>query len=114
MDNTHGMSFYFKAGRIRFRNQLIYDLGRPEYVHLFVDVKKKCVYVKACEKDYDAFKLYYLEEAGDQNFYIRAKLLLEFFVKLLGIEYGNTSLRFKGEIIDEGTAVISLTEYEEI
>lgn len=109
-----GMSLYFKANRIRFRNQLIMDLGSPDFVHLFIDTKKRFVYVQACQEDRDAFKLYYIKGPGDQNFYIRAKKLLTFLAKMIDVEADSFSYRFSGDIVDSKTARISLNDYEVI
>lgn len=114
MNMDYGISLYFRHNRIRFRNQLIHDLGNPDYIHLFIDTKKRCAFIQVCDKDPDAFKLYYKDGPGDQNFYIRAKILLEFLAKIVKVDDLSNSVRLAGSIVDKNTALISLKEYEVI
>lgn len=114
IDMEYGMSLYFKPNRIRFRNQLIHDLGDPAFIHMFIDAKKQRVFIQTCEEDQDSFKLYYNAGPGDQNFYIRAKILLVYIAKIVKIDDLNNSIRLGGAIVDDKTALISLKEYEVI
>lgn len=114
MSAENGMSVYFRSNRIRFRNKAIDDLGKPEYIHLFIDSRDKIMYIQSCERDKDAFKLYYRKDSNEENFYIAAKILMQYLARVIGVEEDSPSLRFDGILLDENTVMIALDEYEEI
>lgn len=114
MGTEVGMSIYFRANRIRFRNKLIQELGNPTYIHLFIDGKDKIMYVQTCDRDKDAFKMYYREDSNSENFYINAKVLMQYLAKVIGVPKDSVSLRFEGILLDEHTIMIALDEYEPI
>ena len=109
-----GISLYFRRDRIRFRNRTISELGNPKYVHLFIDSKEKLLYIQSCDRDKDAFKLFYRQEKRDEEFYIYAKILMQYLASVVGVAPDSVSLRFGGVMLDEQTVMIALDEYEEV
>lgn len=109
-----GMSLYFQKNCIRFRNGAISELGNPEYIHLFIDSRDKIMYIQSCNKDKNAFKLYYREDKGEEKFYLYAKILMQYLATVIGVAPDSVSLRFSGVMLDEQTVMIALDEYEEV
>ena len=114
MGSEMGISLYFRKNRIRLRNRTISELGNPEYVHLFVDSEDKIMYIQSCAKDKDTFKLYYRAEKSNEEFYIYAKILMQYLATVIGVAQDSASLRFGGVMLDEHTVMIALDEYEEV
>lgn len=114
MRSEMGISLYFRKNRIRLRNRTISELGNPEYVHLFVDSEDKIMYIQSCARDKDAFKLYYRAEKSNEEFYIYAKILMQYLATVIGVAQDSASLRFGGVMLDEQTVMIALDEYEEV
>ena len=113
MSTEIGLSISFRWSRIRFRTALIECIGNPEYIHLLVDARNKLLYIQSCERDKDAFKVYFRACKRDAAFYIRGKSLMQNIAKLIGVD-GESTLRYAGTQIDESTIVIYLNAYEEI
>ena len=109
-----GVSLYFRKDCIRFRNRTISELGNPKYVHLFIDSREKLLYIQSCDRDKDAFKLFYRQEKRDEEFYIYAKILMQYLASVIGVARDSVSLRFGGVMLDEQTVMIALDEYEEV
>lgn len=112
-----GISLYFAANRINIHKQTIYDLGKPEYIHLLINEKEKQMFIQSCERDLDAFRLYYAPESGDKagRFYVNAKSLLTYLANVIGVDRNGPSLRFFGILLENGATVyINLKEYEVI
>jgi len=113
MASECGFSIYFKSNRIRFRNSFIHAIGDPEFIHLFIDSKDHIMYIQACEKDKDAFEVYFREEWSDSAFYLRGKILIEFIAKLIGAP-DVASYRYDAVQVNEKTMMVALDEYEVI
>lgn len=121
---TAGVSMYFRVDRIHIRKGAIAALGNPHYVHLRVNERKKQLFIQSCEKDKDAFRIYYKPEAdtdeeSPERCYINAKRLLDYLSRLIGVERYSESLRFYSELIedegsDERLLFIDLTKYDVI
>lgn len=109
-----GMSLYFRKNCIRFRNGAISELGNPKFIHLFIDSRDKIMYIRFCNKDKNAFKLYYREGKGEEKFYLYAKILMQYLATVIGVAPDSVSLRFSGVMLDEQTVMIALDEYEEL
>ena len=111
---------YFRDNRIHVRKGTIAALGNPHYVHLHVNEKKKRLFIEACEKDKDSFRIYYKKDDGtdEENpvrCYINAKRVLDYLSRLIGVDRYSESLRFNGELIDEENVLfIDLTKFEVI
>lgn len=59
MVNECGISLYFRNNRIHIRKGTIEVLNHPAYVHLFINEGKKQMFIQSCEKNKDAFRVYY-------------------------------------------------------
>ena len=53
------LAFYFRDKRINIGKKTMEAIGMPDYVHLLLDRREKWLFVKGCEKDNDAFNVYY-------------------------------------------------------
>lgn len=114
---VRGISLYFAANRINIHKQTIYDLGKPEYIHLLINEKEKQMFIQSRERDLDAFRLYYAPESGDKSgrFYVNAKSLLTYLASVINVDRNGPSLRFAGILLEDGATVyINLKEYEVI
>ena len=115
-----GISMYFRFDRINIRKGTLIALGRPHYVHLRVNEKKKLLFIIPCEKDRDAFRIYYKDsdEAGKESplrCYINAKKVMDYLAKVVGVDRYSESLRFSGEVVErENRIYIDLTKYDVI
>lgn len=112
-----GVSFYFRVDRIRMRYQTIIDLGRPQYVHFRVDERRKWMFIQACERDQNAFTLFYKDEGRihESKNFINAKRFLTYLANVVGVPRDSESLFFPGVLIPEMQAVfIDLRNYERI
>ena len=72
------------------------------------------MYIQSCARDKDAFKLYYRAEKSNEEFYIYAKILMQYLATVIGVAPDSVSLRFGGVMLDEQTVMIALDEYEEV
>lgn len=113
MNAEIGLSISFRWNRIRFRTQLIECIGNPEYIHLLIDRENKLLYVQACERDKDAFKVYFQNDPSDAAFYIRGKRLMQYLARVIGL-HSVDAVRYVGTPYDPGTVLIKLKEYEVI
>lgn len=118
METVSGISIYFCDNRIHILKDTIRALGNPRYVHLHINEEKKYLFISACEKDKDAFRIYYktsniTDELNPKRFHINAKGLLNYLSKIIGVERDSDSLRFPGELLEgENIIYIDLTKYE--
>lgn len=108
-----GLSISFRWSRIRFRTQLIECIGNPEYIHLLIDRENKLLYVQACERDKDAFKVNFQNDPSDAAFYIRGKRLMEYLARVIGLR-SEEAVRYVGAPFDSDTVLIHLKNYEVI
>ena len=82
--------------------------------------EQKQLFIARCEKDEDSFRVYYKksdesEETSPLVCYINAKRILDYFARVVGVRRNSDSLRFKGEVYEEGRIVfIDLSNYEVI
>lgn len=53
-------------------------------------------------------------EKRDEEFYIYAKILMQYLAFVIGVAPDSVSLRFGGVLLDEHTVMIALDEYEEV
>ncbi len=120
METVSGISIYFCDNRIHILKDTIRALGNPRYVHLHINEEKKYLFISACEKDKDAFRIYYkvndaTDEMNPKRFHINAKGLLNYLSKVIGVERYSDSLRFPGQLL-EGDSIVyfDLTNYEVI
>ena len=78
MVNECGISLYFRNNRIHIRKGTIEVLNHPAYVHLFINEGKKQMFIQSCEKNKDAFRVYYkagverTEESFEENTVLHA------------------------------------------
>lgn len=78
MVNECGISLYFRNNRIHIRKGTIELLNHPAYVHLFINEGKKQMFIQSCEKNKDAFRVYYkarverTEESFEENTVLHA------------------------------------------
>lgn len=78
MVNECGISLYFRNNRIHIRKGTIEVLNHPAYVHLFINEGKKQMFIQSCEKNKDAFRVYYkagverTEESLEENTVLHA------------------------------------------
>ena len=78
MVNECGISLYFRNNRIHIRKETIEVLNHPAYVHLFINEGKKQMFIQSCEKNKDAFRVYYkagverTEESFEENTVLHA------------------------------------------
>lgn len=114
-----GITLYFRDNRIHIRRKTIWDLENPSYVHLYINEKEKQMFIQSCDRDKDAFRVYYSKKEQDDTesavrFYINAKRLLEYLAKVIGVS-GRESLWYSGELLeDEKTVYINLVDYRVI
>ena len=113
MNEEIGLSISFRWNRIRFRNALIESIGNPEYIHLLINSTDRMLYIQACQRDKDAFKVYFQNDPSDAAFYLRGKRLMQYIARLIGVDE-DASVRYLGTQVDERTVVIALKEFEEI
>lgn len=117
MSSETGISIYFRDNRIHIRQKTIHDLGKPEYIHLLINEEKKQMFIQSCERDRDAFRLYYSDEEDNraQTCYINAKAFLIYLSGVIGVEPGSDSLWYSGKLLADGkTVYIDLREYRKI
>ena len=108
------LAFYFRDKRINIGKKTMEAIGMPDYVHLLLDRREKWLFVKGCEKDNDAFNVYYTtgENSDILRYYINGKALLEKLAVMIGAEKESESIRFNGRYIEEDDAVFfNLNEY---
>ena len=100
------MSFYFRADRINIGKATMEALGMPGFVHLLVDRKEKWFFIKGCEKDRDAFDVYFKAGEGKDSvhYYINEKPLLKWLANEMGIDGSSQSVRFSGKYLEEEEA----------
>ena len=119
MRGESGISTYFKGDRIRMRYKTIEDLKYPEYIHLRLNEEKKYLFLEKCERDMDAFRIEYRQategkKVRDPSCYINAKYFLEYMAGVIGVAKNSPSLRFKGQLLPDGTVFVDLNHYEVI
>lgn len=118
MEGPIGISIYFRNDRIHIWKSTIRVLENPRYVHLRMNEGKKYLFISACEKDKDAFRIYYSLANSEDNsrpkrFHINAKGLLTYLSRIIGVERDSDSLKFFGELLlPEKAVCIDLKNYE--
>jgi len=112
-----GISTYFKNDRIRIRFKTIEDLDFPEYIHLRINEAKKYLFIEKCDRDMNAFHIIYTQvkdgkKVKTQSCYINAKSFLKYMAGVIGVAEDSPSLRFRGQLMPDGTVFIDLGHYE--
>ena len=75
------------------------------------------MFIQSCERDRDAFRLYYSDEEDSraETCYINAKAFLIYLSGVIGVEPDSDSLWYSGELLADGkTVYIDLREYRKI
>ena len=109
------ISFLFKADRINIWRETVENLGMPQYIHLLINEKEKKMFIQTCERDKDAFRLYYTRgKTGNKaHLHVNAKRLMKYLAVLCETDYNGPSIRFDGVLLEDGhTIYYNLLEYE--
>lgn len=110
-----GISLYFRSNRLNIRKKTMLDLGSPGYIHLIINEEMKWMFIQKCERDKDAFHVYYSRKQSSSRFYINAKNFLKYLSRVIGVKEDSDSLRFSGSLMEDGkTVFINLVDYQVI
>lgn len=127
-----GISAYFTQDKIRLRFKTLVDLNYPEYIHFLVNEKKKHMFIEKCERDMNSIRIVYKKGCGakinletgattgtskiirEQSVYVHEKRILDYLAKVIGVPRNSPSLRFTGQLQDDGRVFIDLNEYSVI
>ena len=109
------MTLNFRDNRMHILRKTIYDLGKPRHIHLRIDEKNRRMFIQACEKDRDAFRVDYDDDDRAERCYIYAKPLIRYLAGVVGVSRASDSLRFSGMLLpEEHTVLIDLNRYRKI
>lgn len=112
---TNRITFRFSSDRICIWKNTVSNLGKPDYIHLLINEPEKQMFIQTCERDKDAFRLYYTKgkSGREAEFHVNAKTLLKYLASVVGVDYNGPSVRFDGVLLEDGkTVYINLREYE--
>ena len=112
----NGISIYFYDERIRFRKGTVDEIGNPTYIHLYINEKKKQMFIQACEeRDNDAFEITTEKNGGEWRLQIIAKAFVKYLATLIGVPFPSDSLYFPSiPMGDDKTILIDLKDYQVI
>lgn len=108
MPQETGITLLFRDERIYIRRGTMKQLGQPDNIHIHINEKEKRLFIQACEKDNDAFRVnYYLAK-----YCICSKVLLRYLAAVIGVPFPSDSLNFSGVLLeDKQTVFIDLRKY---
>ena len=101
------LAFYFRYNRIYIGKKTMQVLGMPDYVHLLINEKEKWLFIKSCEKDKNAFNVYFTcgEDSDNMQYLINEKPLLKWLARIMGVEGMADTVQFSGLYIPDDEAV---------
>lgn len=108
MPQDTGITLLFRDERIYIRRGTMKQLGQPNYIHILINEKEKHLYIQACDKDKDAFRVnYYVTKCC-----ICSKVLIRYLATVVGVPFPYDSLNYTGVLMDDmQTVFIDLRNY---
>ena len=109
-----GITVNFSNNEINIRTKTLKDLRSPRFVHIFINEKERQLLIQRCdERDNDAFPIDYAAVEIDKKCRFKAKPLVIYLANVIGVEYPSQTLRFCGNLLEDGnTVLIDLDDHQ--
>ena len=102
----------FRYNQIRISTSIIKDIGLPEYIHIYVLKDPLRMYIRACEKDADAFHVYRNAQIEPKNgFSISSLALMRILASVMGLEDKDFCCNCNYRQVDSDTIEVDLFDY---
>ena len=109
-----GITVNFSNNEINIRTKTLKDLRSPRFVHIFINEKERQLLIRRCEeRDNDAFPIDYAAVEIDKKCRFKAKPLVIYLASVIGLPYPAQTLRFCGNLLEDGdTVLIDLDDHQ--
>jgi len=109
-----GITVNFSNNEINIRIKTLKDLRSPRFVHIFINEKERQLLIRRCEeRDNDAFPIDYAAVEIDKKCRFKAKPLVIYLASVIGLPYPAQTLRFCGNLLEDGdTVLIDLDDHQ--
>jgi len=109
-----GITVNFSSNEINIRTKTLKDLRSPLFVHIFINEKERHLLIRRCEeRDNDAFPIDYAAVEIDKKCRFKVKPLVIYLASVIGLPYPSNTLRFCGNLLEDGdTVLIDLDDHQ--
>ena len=105
----------FRYNQIKISTSLIKDIGLPEYIHIYISKDSLKMYIRACEKDTDAFHVYRDGQTNPKNgFCISSLALMRILASVMGLNDKDFCCNCNHRQVDSETIEVDLFDYTPI